>query len=96
VACRDVDHGLSLAPDNARLLCTAGLLDIAAGNPNAAMHALTDALEQDPTLAEAWANRATLFFEAGDTESAIADLTEALVHDDDPAIRHNLAVALGE
>ncbi|MEV8037502.1 tetratricopeptide repeat protein [Streptomyces sp. NPDC086182] len=90
---RDVEYGLALAPGNAQLLCTLGLLDMADDRKEAAAHALTRAIEHDPTLAAAWVNRAVLAFGNGDAEAAIDDLTEALALGEDPTIRYNRAVA---
>lgn len=90
---RDVAHGLTLDPGNAQLLCTLGLLDLADGRVDAAGLAFSAAIEHDPTLAAAWSNRAIVAFDHGDTDAAIADLTEALVLGDDAAIRYNRAVA---
>jgi tetratricopeptide (TPR) repeat protein len=89
----DIEHGLALAPDNAQLLCTLGLIELAEGDVEAAGNALTGAIEHDPGLVEAWANRAALAYETGDTDAAIADLTQALRLTDDPAIHYNRAIA---
>ncbi|GAB3985845.1 hypothetical protein GCM10029978_099770 [Actinoallomurus acanthiterrae] len=90
---RDVEHGLTLDPGNARLLCTLGLLDLADGRTEAAGQALTRAIERDTTLAAAWVNRAVLAFENGEVDAAIADLSEALTLGEDAVARFNRAVA---
>ncbi|HEX4221621.1 MAG TPA: tetratricopeptide repeat protein [Pseudonocardiaceae bacterium] len=92
----DVEHGLSLAPNNAQLLCTLGLIQLAEGDADAANHSLTKAIERDATLVEAWANRAALAYETGDTRAAIADLTEALALSDDATIRCHRATCYRE
>ncbi|HEY4017793.1 MAG TPA: tetratricopeptide repeat protein [Pseudonocardiaceae bacterium] len=92
----DVEHGLSLDQDNAQLLCTLGLIQLAEGDPDAANHSLTLAIDRDRTLVEAWANRAALAYETGDTEAAIADLTEALALSDNPTMRCNRAACYRE
>ena len=55
--------------------------------------AYAEALRRDPTLAAAWSNRATLWYEQGEIERAIEDLRTALELDDDPDIRANLELA---
>jgi tetratricopeptide (TPR) repeat protein len=78
VARQDVNHGLSLGPDNAQLLCTLGLLELAEEHVDAALQAFNMALAQDPTLMEAWTNRAIVRFEQRDFAGSISDLTQAL------------------
>ena len=55
--------------------------------------AYAEALRRDPTLAAAWSNRATLWYEQGEIERAVEDLRTALELDDDPDIRANLELA---
>jgi tetratricopeptide (TPR) repeat protein len=44
-------------------------------------------------LAAAWSNRPSLWYEQGELDRAIEDLTTALELDDDPDIRANLELA---
>ena len=66
---RDVEHGLNLAPGNSQLLCTRGLLAAEEGRPEEAYSAFTAALEGDPSLFEAWTNRAVLAYEQGNIDA---------------------------
>jgi tetratricopeptide (TPR) repeat protein len=56
--------------------------------------ALDTALEADPSLAAAWANRGILAFETGDAGGAVHDLTRALELGEDAPLLFNRAVAL--
>jgi len=90
---RDVEHGLDLDPDNPQLLCTLGVLDLADGLVEAAAWAFAKAIEREATLPAAWVNRAAAAFDAGDTDAAIADLTQALDLGENATIRYNRALA---
>ena len=63
---------------SARLLCLHGLLDLKDAQLDRAYELFTKAIQADPSLADAWANRATVRFQRGDLDNAIADLTHAL------------------
>ncbi|WP_372343600.1 tetratricopeptide repeat protein [Streptomyces sp. KL116D] len=93
-AAADVEHGLALAPDHARLRAAQGALFAELGDVEAAYESYSTALHADPTCVAAWANRAVLAFEAGRTEDAVGDLDAALALVGDPELRANRAVAL--
>ena len=90
----DIDHGLLLDPQNAGLLCAQGQRLAEAGDADAARASYTCALEQDPELVAAWANRAVLSYSTGHPAEAVRDLDRALGLVDDPALRSNRAIAL--
>lgn len=90
----DVAAGLARQPANPYLLCTLGQIEMAAGRRSQAREAFDAALEAAPDLAVAWASRGVLAFESGDAEAAIADLTQALLLGEDPAVLFNRALAL--
>jgi len=54
------------------------VLDIQDEELDRAYESFTKAIEADPSLADTWANRATVLFKRGDLDGAIADLTHAL------------------
>jgi len=56
------------------LLMTRGLRELHAGAMNDAIEDFGDAITLDPTLAEAYRQRAVARYQAGDTKGAIADL----------------------
>src|SRR5262249_48345358 len=62
-------------------------------HPEEAHQALTAALEKDPTLREAWSNRAVLEFERGNTNAAIDDLSHALTLGADATVLYNRGFA---
>ena len=86
---QDVEHGLILSPDNAQLLCTLGLLEMAEEHLDKALLAFDAALDHDPTLMEAWTNRAIARFEQGNFACSISDLTRALALKEDATILYN-------
>ena len=88
----DVNAGLALDPEHAELHAVHAI-DRPAGHARRGARAYAEALRHDPTLAAAWSNRATLWFEQGEIERAIEDLRTALELDDDPDIRANLELA---
>ncbi|HEU5227692.1 MAG TPA: tetratricopeptide repeat protein, partial [Ktedonobacteraceae bacterium] len=90
---RDVEHGLTLSPGNAQFLSTLGLIAMTEERPKDALEAFTTALEHEPALVAAWTNRAVLFFEQGDVEAAIADLTHALELDRNATVLYNRGLA---
>jgi len=49
----------------------------------------TAALDEDPTFAPAWANRAALLYTAGRTTESAEDLDRAITLADDPVLRAN-------
>ncbi|GII33658.1 tetratricopeptide repeat protein [Planotetraspora mira] len=90
----DVAAGLALDPGNAHLHGVLGQLETAAGRFADAGKAFDAAVEADPGLASAWANRAILRYESGDAAGAVDDLTRAIELGDDPALYFNRATAL--
>jgi tetratricopeptide (TPR) repeat protein len=60
------------------LLMSRGLRDLKAGAHEEAIDDFSDAIALDPTLAEAWHQRAVARYEQGDTLGAIRDLEETL------------------
>jgi tetratricopeptide (TPR) repeat protein len=91
---RDVVAGLAIDPGNAHLHGVLGQLETAAGRFAEARAAFDAALEADPQLASAWANRATLRYEHGDAAGAVDDLTRAVALGEDAALYFNRATAL--
>ena len=89
----DIERGLALSPGNAQLLCTLGLVEMDEQHPEEALQALTSALERDPTLVAAWANRAVLNFESGNVAASIADLTHALELSESATVLYNRGLA---
>jgi Flp pilus assembly protein TadD len=85
----DVEQGLRAAPDDARLLCLRGVVAMLDRRGDAALADFAAALERQPGLADAWANRAVVHVRRGDLELALADIKHALALRDDPAIRGN-------
>jgi tetratricopeptide (TPR) repeat protein len=55
-----------------------GLRETNANAPDDAVAAFSDAIVLDPTLAEAWHQRAIARFKSGDTVGAVRDLQETL------------------
>ncbi len=53
------------------------------GEQKTAIEQLTKAIELDPTLLDAYLNRAIIYYEIGDAENAIADLDHVLRHKPD-------------
>jgi tetratricopeptide (TPR) repeat protein len=60
------------------LLMSRGLRESNANAPDDAASAFSDAIVLDPTLAEAWHQRAIARFKAGDTVGAVRDIQETL------------------
>jgi tetratricopeptide (TPR) repeat protein len=60
------------------LLMSRGLRESNTGSTDEAVSVFSDAIVLDPTLAEAWHQRAIARFHAGDTRGAVADLRETL------------------
>jgi tetratricopeptide (TPR) repeat protein len=60
------------------LLMSRGLREANANAPEEAVAAFSDAIVLDPTLAEAWHQRAIARFRSGDTVGAVRDLRETL------------------
>ncbi|HLX38918.1 MAG TPA: tetratricopeptide repeat protein, partial [Ktedonobacteraceae bacterium] len=90
---QDIEHGLALSPDNAQLLCTLGLVAMEEEQPEEAMQALSSALEHDPMLVAAWANRAVLNFDRGNVDASIADLSHALELSESATVLYNRGLA---
>ena len=61
------------------------------GTSQQAFESFNEAIRLEPTLADAWANRATIFFRRGNLEAAEADLTRALSLREDAAAFYNRA-----
>lgn len=89
----DVEAGLLLDPANAYLRCTLGQIELAEGRHELAARAFDAAVSLAPDMAVAWANRAMLAFESGDADTAIDDLSAALLIEEDPALLYNRAMA---
>jgi tetratricopeptide (TPR) repeat protein len=60
------------------LLMSRGLREAGAGAPDEAVSVFSDAIILDPTLAEAWHQRAIARFRSGDTVGAVRDIQETL------------------
>ena len=60
------------------LLMSRGLREANAGTHDEAVADFSDAIVLDPTLAEAWHQRAIARFKSGDTTGAVADLRQTL------------------
>jgi tetratricopeptide (TPR) repeat protein len=90
----DIAEGLGLDTTNAHLLSAQAALQAESGDPEAAHASYTAALEQDPSLVAAWANRAVLAYSAGRCADAVSDLDRAIELEDDVALRINRAIAL--
>jgi tetratricopeptide (TPR) repeat protein len=89
LASSDVAHALRCRPNDARVLCLQGLIEMAIGHHGAASDAFTRSIEADPSLAAPWANRAILAIRRGDLRAALHDLTTALALREDAAILYN-------
>jgi tetratricopeptide (TPR) repeat protein len=63
------------------LLMSRGLRELHAGAMDDAIEDFGDAITLDPTLAEAYRQRAVARFQAGDTQGAIADLQATVQHE---------------
>lgn len=63
------------------LLMGRGVRDISSGQYDDAIEVFTDALVLDPTLPEAWHQRAVAKFRGGDTPGAVRDIEETLKRD---------------
>jgi tetratricopeptide (TPR) repeat protein len=60
------------------LLMSRGLREATAGTPEDAVSVFSDAIVLDPTLAEAWHQRAIARFKTGDAVGAVHDIEETL------------------
>ena len=87
----EIEQAIQTQPNDARILCTLGLIGIRMGDYDAACDAFARSIAADPALADPWANRATIAFKRGDISSAIDDLTRALALREDAAILCNRA-----
>jgi tetratricopeptide (TPR) repeat protein len=92
---RDVTAGLAVAPADPYLLCLLARLELEEGHHDGAREAADAAVRAGDGVAEAWATRAAVAFEAGDPGLALSDLTRAieLAPDPDPAMLFNRAIA---
>lgn len=82
-------EALAARDDDARLWCLQGVHALDARDDAAALAAFDRALQLDATLADAWANRATVHYRRRNDQRALEDLDAALALRDDPAIRRN-------
>jgi tetratricopeptide (TPR) repeat protein len=89
LASHDITHALRYRPNDARVLCLQGLIEIGIGHHAAASDAFTRSIEADPFLADPWANRSILAVKRGDLRAALHDLTKALALREDAAILYN-------
>jgi tetratricopeptide (TPR) repeat protein len=85
----DAEAALRVNPKHARLLCLRGLCELNDGNAAAAQSSFSESIEADPSLADAWANRATARFKQNDPEGALLDLTRALSLREDASAYYN-------
>jgi tetratricopeptide (TPR) repeat protein len=72
-----VDQALTLAPESPDVLVIHGWYQLQAGNHQTALHALDQAIERTPQLAEAHYLRGIALQETGDIEEAATALTRA-------------------
>jgi tetratricopeptide (TPR) repeat protein len=87
----EIKQAILYRPDDARVLCLQGLIEMRMGRHDAASDAFARSIEADPALADPWANRAIIAFRRGDLRAAIHDLTRALALREDAAILCNRA-----
>lgn len=90
---QDIEQGLGISADNAQLLCTLGLLEMAEEQLDKAYQALSAAIEHDSSLIAAWTNRAIVAFEQNKHAEAIDDLTHALALEENATVRYNRGIA---
>ncbi|HET8912062.1 MAG TPA: tetratricopeptide repeat protein [Ktedonobacteraceae bacterium] len=90
---KDLERCLKLNSKHPASLCALGLLEMAEEHIEEANRAFTAALELDPSMIEAWSNRAVLAFENGDVADAIEDLTCALDLRENATVLYNRARA---
>jgi tetratricopeptide (TPR) repeat protein len=87
----EIEHAIQYRPNDARILCLEGLVEMRMGRHDAASAAFARSIEADSALADPWANRAIIAFGRGDIGGAIRDLTRALALREDAAILCNRA-----
>jgi tetratricopeptide (TPR) repeat protein len=85
----EIKLAIRYQPDDARLLCMQGLIEMRMGDHDAAAAAFARSIDADPKLADPWANRAIIAFRRGDLREALRDLTQALALREDAAILYN-------
>jgi tetratricopeptide (TPR) repeat protein len=92
-ALRDYERVLVLNPEHvesrAHAACLRGLIAMEARDLKSAEANFSLSIAADPNLSDAWANRATVRFRAGDAEAALRDLDQALALREDAEIRYN-------
>jgi Tfp pilus assembly protein PilF len=88
----DIGAGLVLVPNNPELLCLAGVNALHRDDPAFARGCFDAAIEANPELSSAWANRAVLAFQSGDLAAAAHDLSAALDLEDSADLRTNRAI----
>jgi Tfp pilus assembly protein PilF len=90
---REYARALVLNPahvhSRAHVHCLRGLDGMEAGDGAAAEQEFSQAIEADPGLADAWANRATVRFRRGEPEAALRDLDRAVALRDDGEVLYN-------
>lgn len=89
LASSDIAHALRYRPNDARVLCLQGLIEMGLGHRTAASDAFTRSINADPLLADPWANRAIVAIGRGDYRAALHDLSKALTLREDAAIFYN-------
>jgi tetratricopeptide (TPR) repeat protein len=93
-ALRVAEEGLGLHPEDARLLCLLGQAALACEETDRAAEAVDRAVAADGDLYQAFVARATLHYERGRFDDAVADLDRALaVAGDDPDLLFNRGYA---
>jgi tetratricopeptide (TPR) repeat protein len=92
-ALRDYARVLVLNPGHvhsrAHAHCLRGLAAMEARDFVSAVREFSLAIEADPDLSDAWANRATIHYRQGDTEAALGDLDRALALREDGEVFYN-------
>jgi tetratricopeptide (TPR) repeat protein len=92
-ALRDYQRVLVLNPEHvesrAHGSCLRGLIAMEARDLETAEQNFSLSIAVDPNLSDAWANRATVRFRAGDAAAALRDLDQALGLREDAEIRYN-------
>lgn len=90
---RDAVAGLAREPDNAHLHAVLGRVRTERGDDTGALSSFDRALYLKADLVPALSGRATLAYQMGDCETAVADLTRAIELDSyDPVLRYNRAL----
>ncbi len=92
-ALRDYERALALNPDHVpsrgHAHCLRGIIALEARDSAGAEQEFSLAIEVDPNLADAWANRAIIRFRRGDSKAALRDLDRALTLREDGEVFYN-------